>query len=63
MHQEPNRPKALPDNPPSRGDPRPGPGAPSDLRGLAEAPAAKRPHSLWQKLKHVFDYGNGGGKG
>lgn len=63
MHQEPQRPDVSPSEPPSGRDPWPVPSAPSHLRGLEEAPPAKRPHSLWQKLKHVFDYGSGGRKG
>lgn len=38
-------------------------GIPRAAQGLQEAPPSKRPHTLWQKIKHSFDYGNSGGQG
>jgi len=36
---------------------------PMQERGLQEAPQHKRPHTLWEKIKHAFDFGSSGDTG
>lgn len=35
----------------------------ANAKGLEDAPEAKRPRTLWEKIKHSFDYGSTGEQG
>ena len=35
----------------------------ADAKGLEDAPETKKPRTLWEKIKHSFDYGSTGEQG